>query len=112
MWDQALLPLSPKGYSAEAMNENVTSPTAIYLKCVTTMSPHAPARSPLCCSFGPADTGNLCTKAQVSREGRVLTGGKEWGNAHDFLGNLFFICERAVMALASPLIYAWMSEGG
>lgn len=34
MWEKTILPLSPKGYSDKAMNENVTSLTAIYLKCV------------------------------------------------------------------------------
>lgn len=78
MWDQALLPLSPKGYSAEAMNENVTSLTAIYLKCVTT-SLLAPSPQPPLCSSGPMDTGDLCAAAGVSREGGVVTGGKERG---------------------------------
>lgn len=42
----------------------------------------------------------------------MLTGGKEWGNAHDFLENLFFIYKRTITVLTSPLTYAWMSEGG
>lgn len=35
MWEKTTLPHPPKGYSDKAMNENVTSLTAVYLKCVT-----------------------------------------------------------------------------
>ena len=37
--------LPPKGYSDKAMNENVTSLTAMYLKCVTA-SPNTPSPRP------------------------------------------------------------------
>lgn len=67
LWKKTILPLSPKGYSDKAMNENVMSLTAIYLKCVTTSlntpSPH-PSTFFLCCSLQPYG----CVKSFYSRK--------------------------------------------
>lgn len=98
MWEKTILPLSPKGYSDKAMNENVTSLTAIYLKCVTA-SLNTPSPPPLhilflCCQLIALWIHEIFLQQEESTgEGRacVFEGSSLGERAHDFMENLFFI---------------------
>lgn len=107
MWDQALLPLSPKGYSAGAMNENVTALTAIYLKCVTA-SRVLPARSPAAAAPGHG-SGELVQQREGA--GRRAYGGQERGGPW-CLGKSIFHRREDRYSFEFAHICACLSEGG
>lgn len=100
MWEKTILPLSPKGYSDKAMNENVTFLTAIHLKCVTT-SLNTPTLHTLSAAssqpYGYVKS-LYSSKSQLKKAGSVWEGRSRGENAHDFMENLFFIWERNVTA--------------
>lgn len=116
LWKKTILPLSPKGYSDKAMNENVMSLTAIYLKCVTTSlntpSPH-PSTFSSAAACSPTDAWNLFTAGRVNRGSKSMyREGGSWGIMIIFHGKSIFHYEREMLWLLNlPLIYACISEG-